>query len=131
MNLYNLTLQQPTAITCAVTGRFTSDTETEILLVRERILEILRVDKNGLLKTVALTNVFGIIRDVHLFRMIGLSIFIVITIPEICILFFILGQKRDNIMIGSDSGTMTILEYDTRKERLIPLFNEFHGISVS
>ena len=30
-------------------------------------------------------------------------------------------------MIGSDSGKMTILEYDTRKERLIPLFNETMG----
>ena len=73
MNLYSLTLQQPTAITCAVCGHFTSDTAVELLLVREHVLEIIQVDSNGNPKTVAFTNVFGIVRDVQAFHLVGLQ----------------------------------------------------------
>ena len=127
MNLYSLTLQHPTAITTAVAGRFTNDKAVEILLARDRYLEIIQVNSNGVAKTVAFTNVFGVIRDVKLFHMACLYhasssyLFTIFLSP------FTTDQKRDTIMIGSDSGKMTILEYDTRKERLIPLFNETVG----
>ena len=125
MNLYNLTLQHPTAITCAAAGRFTSPNANEILLVREHLLEIIQIDSKGIPKTVAFTNVFGIIRDIGLFHLVGLYSFK--NFSTILHVIKSIGQKRDSIMIGSDSGKMTILEYSTEKERLIPLFNETVG----
>jgi hypothetical protein len=69
MNLYNLTLQPPTAINYAIAGRFTEYRAQEVLVAREKSLEIYRIDLNGIPTLVASANVFGVIRSVQTFRL--------------------------------------------------------------
>eukprot|EP00992_Anisonema_acinus_P013135 TRINITY_DN8566_c0_g1_i3.p1 TRINITY_DN8566_c0_g1~~TRINITY_DN8566_c0_g1_i3.p1 ORF type:complete len:1206 (+),score=374.60 TRINITY_DN8566_c0_g1_i3:30-3647(+) len=95
MHLYNLTLQKSTAITCAVAGSFSAAKLQEIAVGRGKYLELLKPDENGHLTTLCSTEIFGVIRSLAAFRL--------------------TGSNRDYLVIGSDSGRLTILEYDLPK----------------
>jgi splicing factor 3B subunit 3 len=41
--------------------------------------------------------------------------------------YFFLGQIKDSIAIGSDSGKLSVIEYDTEKERFVPIHMETFG----
>lgn len=72
MYLYNLTLQHSTAITHAVHGSFSGTKSQEILVSRGKSLELLRPDPNtGKVHTLLTTEVFGVIRSLMTFRLIG------------------------------------------------------------
>eukprot|EP01012_Entosiphon_sulcatum_P002881 TRINITY_DN10726_c1_g3_i1.p2 TRINITY_DN10726_c1_g3~~TRINITY_DN10726_c1_g3_i1.p2 ORF type:complete len:1220 (-),score=308.30 TRINITY_DN10726_c1_g3_i1:801-4439(-) len=94
MHLYNLTLQKPSAITCAIYGSFTAPKMQEIVVARGAVLELLRPDENGHMVTICTTDVFGIIRSLAPFRL--------------------TGGNRDYVVVGSDSGRVTILEYSAQ-----------------
>lgn len=96
MNLYNLTLQHPTAITCAAVGSFTQDRAQEVALVREHILEIIQINSNGVAKTVAFTDVFGIIRDIKAFRIPGLLMIYYLQLFNKCSNYFL---KVKNVIV--------------------------------
>ncbi|KAF1745117.1 hypothetical protein MXB_2594 [Myxobolus squamalis] len=101
MNLYNLTLQRPTAIYCAVHGNFSGDRLQEIAISKGTILELLKHDPNtGKISVMLSVEAFGLIRSLMAFRLTG-------------------GQK-DYLVIGSDSGRIVILEYN-------PLHQETYG----
>jgi splicing factor 3B subunit 3 len=76
MNLYHLTLQPPTTINCIVTGSFTAPDVSEIVVSHERYLDLVRVDESGIPKTILSSNVFGIVRCMKPFRVIGLVIYL-------------------------------------------------------
>lgn len=72
MYLYNLTLQHSTAITHAVHGSFSGTKSQEILVSRGKSLELLRPDPNtGKMHTLLTVEVFGVIRSLMTFRLIG------------------------------------------------------------
>lgn len=72
MYLYNLTLQHSTGITHAVHGSFSGTKSQEILVSRGKSLELLRPDPNtGKVYTLLTTEVFGVIRSLMTFRLIG------------------------------------------------------------
>lgn len=72
MYLYNLTLQHSTAITHAVHGSFSGTKSQEILVSRGKSLELLRPDANtGKVHTLLTTQVFGVIRSLMTFRLLG------------------------------------------------------------
>lgn len=72
MYLYNLTLQHSTAITHAVHGSFSGTKSQEILVSRGKSLELLRPDPNtGKMHTILTCEVFGVIRSLMTFRLIG------------------------------------------------------------
>lgn len=72
MYLYNLTLQHSTGITHAVHGSFSGTKSQEILVSRGKSLELLRPDPNtGKVYTLLTTEVFGVIRSMMTFRLIG------------------------------------------------------------
>lgn len=108
MYLYNLTLKQPTAITHAVVGQFSTNRDDykkghfEIAVAKGKILEILKPDEStGKLQSIISVNVFGLIRSIAAFRL--------------------TGGFRDYLAIGSESGRISILEY-------IPERNAFENV---
>ena len=66
MFLYNLTLQKGGGINRAVVGNFSAPKAHEIVVARNKTLELLRPDEHGKTVTVFSTEVFGIIRSLSL-----------------------------------------------------------------
>eukprot|EP00911_Craspedida_sp_UC1_P001250 UC1_evm1s943 len=93
MHLYSVTLQRPGAITCAVHGNFDGTKKQMIAVSRAgKYIDLLRPDgTTGKLHTIVSTEVFGCVRALRTFRL--------------------TGTRRDYLVVGSDSGRITILEY--------------------
>ncbi|KII69875.1 Splicing factor 3B subunit 3 [Thelohanellus kitauei] len=108
MNLYHLTLQNPTAIYSAVHGNFSGGRIQEIAVSKGTMLELLKHDPNtGRITVLTSVEAFGIIRSLMAFRLTG-------------------GQK-DYLVVGSDSGRIVILEYDPVKNQFEKLHQETFG----
>lgn len=73
MHLYALTLQRGTAITAAIHGNFSAPKQQEIVVARGKILELLRPDEAGKLQSIHVHEVFGIVRSIQPFRLLGAS----------------------------------------------------------
>ena len=102
MHLYSLTLCKATAINQACSGSFTGPDTDEICTAKGKIIELLKVDKEtGQLEIIHTQEMFGIIRSIMKFRLIGM--------------------QKDYLVIGSDSGRVVILEYDANKGHFIKL----------
>lgn len=71
--LYNLSLQKPGIITQSVVGNFLNKGSEEVLISRENVLELFRIDEANKPQTVITTQAFGTIRTVNLFSPFGLS----------------------------------------------------------
>jgi splicing factor 3B subunit 3 len=96
MHLYNLTLQRATGITHAIHGNFSGTKQQEIVISRGKSIEILRHDPNtGKVHTLLTEEVFAVIRCLMPVRL--------------------TGGSKDYIIIGSDSGRVVILEYNSSK----------------
>ncbi|KAF0988259.1 hypothetical protein HZS_5237, partial [Henneguya salminicola] len=97
MNLYNLTLQKPTGIYCAVYGNFSGNRIQEIAISKGTVLELIKHDPNtGKISVLLSVEAFGIIRSLMAFRLTG-------------------GQK-DYLVIGSDSAAI-------EKQKFVYIFN--------
>ena len=112
MHLYNLTLQKPSAITNSVLGNFTGSKQQEICVVRGTcIIEIMHVDADsGTMSPLCSHNVFAIIRSISTAKLIGSS--------------------KDFLVVASDSGYLSILEYDGPSNSLKTVHNEPFGRSA-
>jgi splicing factor 3B subunit 3 len=74
VHLYNVTLQPSTAIHKAILGNFSGTKQQEIVVARNSIVELWKLDTNtGKLQSVLSLNVFGIIRSIVPFRLTGAS----------------------------------------------------------
>ncbi|KAL3444645.1 CPSF A subunit region-domain-containing protein [Aspergillus insuetus] len=103
MFMYSLTIQPPTAITQAILGQFAGTKEQQIVTASGSKLTIHRPDPTqGKLTPLYSQDVFGIIRSLAAFRL--------------------AGSNKDYIIIGSDSGRITIIEYVPSQNR----FNRIH-----
>ncbi|GKA93588.1 spliceosome-associated protein 130 A, partial [Tanacetum coccineum] len=91
MHLYNLTLQKPTGIACAITGTFSSSGSQELVVARGKLLELLRLDKHGSMQTILTVDVFCAIRSLANLTS---------------------QRQKDYIVVGSDSGLISILAYN-------------------
>ncbi len=107
MHLLHLTLQPPTAITESVYGNFSSSKAQEFAVSRGNTLELLRPDDNGKLHTIYSTKVFGVIRSLLPFRL--------------------TGSNKDYLVVGSDSGKITVLEFDSSLNRFKVCHSETYG----
>lgn len=96
MHLYNLTLEAPGAITAAVTGSFMGPRTQQVAMARGSVLELASVSEDQRLTSVSRVNVFGTIRSLAPLRL-----------P---------GSKTDYLVVGSDSGKLTVLECDEAGE---------------
>ncbi|CAG8605229.1 6855_t:CDS:10 [Paraglomus brasilianum] len=110
MFLYNITLQPPASINCAVVGHFSGTKQQEIVISRVTRLELWRVDPTTRkLQTLLTQDVFGIIRSLTPFRL--------------------TGGSKDYIIVGSDSGRIVILEYNPQKNKFTKVHQETFGKS--
>lgn len=106
--MYSLTLNQATAINNSVYGNFSAPKQHEIVVSKGKILEMLRPDENtGKLSVVYRSEVFGLIRKIVPFRL--------------------LGMQKDFLVLGSDSGRIVILEYDNEHNRFVKIHQETFG----
>ncbi|KAL1837554.1 hypothetical protein VTJ49DRAFT_3657 [Mycothermus thermophilus] len=104
MFLYSLTIQPPTTITQALLGQFSGTKEQQIITASGSRLTLLQPDpRQGKVNTILSHDVFGIIRAVASFRL--------------------AGSSKDYIIVASDSGRITILEY-------LPKVNKFSRIHL-
>jgi len=98
MHFYNLPLQRAGAINVAVFGNFSAPKVQEFVVSRGSTLELFRPDEtSGKLVSVLAVNTFSNIRSLMPFRL--------------------HGATKDYIVIGADSGKITILEYSPEKNR--------------
>ncbi|KAK7390745.1 hypothetical protein VNO78_18794 [Psophocarpus tetragonolobus] len=109
MYLYSLTLQRPTGIICAINGSFSGGKSQEIVVARGKVLDLLRPDDNGRIQTILSVEIFGAIRSLSQFRLIG--------------------AQKDYIVVGSDSGRIVILEYNKEKNVFDKIHQETFGKS--
>ncbi|RHN64021.1 putative transcription factor WD40-like family [Medicago truncatula] len=112
MYLYNLTLQRPTGIVCAINGNFSGSDDgitQEIVVARGKVLELLRPDKFGRIQSILSVQVFGTIRSLSQFRL--------------------TGAQKDFIVVGSDSGRIVILDYNKQKNVFDKIHQETFGKS--
>lgn len=105
MQLYNLTLSNPSTVSCAALGQFSGTRTQELVLARgSSHIALLRPDTStGRIRTVLEQHTFGVIRCLSAFRL--------------------TGGSRDYLVVGSDSGKISILEYDVAHN----VFNVVHS----
>ncbi|KAJ7640485.1 CPSF A subunit region-domain-containing protein [Mycena polygramma] len=110
MHLYNLTLKHADAALQAVAGNFSGARHQEILVCRGTALEVLRFDAQaGKLSCISSTAVFASIRSIANVRL-----------P---------GNTKDYIVVGSDSGRLSILEFSEAANGFVKLHQETFGKS--
>lgn len=108
--LYSLTIQPPSHIVHATLGQFGGTREQLIITAAGSQLSLLRPDPiQGKVHTILTHNVFGIIRSLAAFR--------------------VTGSSKDFIIIASDSGRVTIVEYLPDKNRFSRVHMETYGKS--
>jgi splicing factor 3B subunit 3 len=115
MHLYSVTLQRAGAITQAIVGSFTGQTvkgsktkAQEILVSRGKMLELYKFDADTQqLVSIYAQDVFGIIRSIQPYRF--------------------SGGNKDYVIVGSDSGRIVILEWETEKNKFIKVHMETFG----
>lgn len=104
MFMYSLTLQPPTAITQAILGQFAGTREQQIVTASSSRITLYRPDPaQGKITTALSHDVFGIIRSLAAFRL--------------------AGSNKDYIIIGSDSGRISIIEF-------LPAQNKFNRLHL-
>ena len=102
MYVYSLTLQPPTAINQVICGEFTKPGNQDICIAKGHMLDLIRYNKfSGKLITVCSQDVFENIKRIIPLRINGIT--------------------KDFIIVGSDSGCISILEYDEKKNLFIRL----------
>ena len=94
MHLLSLKLQSPGAISQAVYGNFSAPKAQEICVARNNAIELLRPDDTGKIVSICFTPVFCVVRSLTPFRL--------------------SGANRDYLVIGSDSGKISIVEFDVQ-----------------
>ncbi|KAI9834027.1 MAG: pre-mRNA-splicing factor rse1 [Phylliscum demangeonii] len=103
MFLYSLTVQPPSAITQAILGQFAGTKEQQIVTASGSRITIYRPDAaQGKITAILTHDVFGIVRTMAVFRL--------------------AGSNKDYIIVGSDSGRITIIEYVAAQNK----FNRLH-----
>ena len=107
MYLYNLTLQKAGGIYQSISGSFTSPKTQEIVVSKGTMLELFQIDQSGKLKTLISKETFCQIRAISPFRL--------------------TGNKRDHIVLLSDSGRIVILEADPKTQTFIKIHQETYG----
>lgn len=109
MHLYSLTLQQAGAVTAAVFGNFSAPRQQEVVVAKGHILELLRPDETGKLHTVLSRDAFGIVRALLAFRL--------------------FGGDRDFLVVASDSGRISFLEFQVDRGDFVQVHLETFGKS--
>ncbi|KAL2259969.1 hypothetical protein VTK26DRAFT_6181 [Humicola hyalothermophila] len=110
MFLYSLTIQPPTTITQALLGQFSGTKEQQIITASGSRLTLLQPDpRQGKVNTIVSHDIFGIIRAIASFRL--------------------AGSHKDYIILATDSGRITVIEYLPKTNRFSRIHLETFGKS--
>ncbi|CEF98342.1 Cleavage/polyadenylation specificity factor, A subunit, C-terminal [Ostreococcus tauri] len=109
VHLYNLTLQKSGGITAAAYGNFSAAKAQEIVVVRNKVIELLRPDDSGRVQTVSSMEAFGVVRSICALRL--------------------AGANRDYLCVGSDSGRVVILQFKKERNAFVKVHQETFGKS--
>ena len=109
MFLYNLTRPPAGAVTGAAYGNFSGAKAHEVVVARGKTLELLRPDEQGRVQSVCSVEVFGCVRSLAPLRLTG-------------------GEK-DQLVVGSDSARIVVLEFNADKNGFEKLHQETFGKS--
>lgn len=108
MFLYHKTIKQTETVIQAISGSFSEPKKSEVVLLKNSILELLTIDENSLKSIVLIKKeVFSSIKKIQSFRF--------------------SGNKKDNIIVTSDSGKLVVLEADVNNNT----FTVIHDIAFS
>ena len=107
LSLYNLTLENGGSISSSCYGSFSAPKAQELVVARGQNLEMLRVGPQGNMISVAMQNVFGLIRRIAAFRL--------------------SGTNRDYLVMTSDAGRIIVLEFDGVKNKWKKIHQETYG----
>eukprot|EP01039_Chlorochromonas_danica_P013047 gene13047-15046_t len=108
MHLLNVTLQSETSIHTAICGNFTGTKNQEIAIARGNNLELFGFDdESSKAVFICSTPAFSIIRSICSFRL--------------------AGSSKDYIVIGSDSGKVVVVEFDTTANNWKVIHSEVFG----
>eukprot|EP00960_Hanusia_phi_P037491 752990-Hanusia_phi.AAC.6 len=109
MFLYALTLQRSGAITCTAYGNFSAPKQHEIVISHGKTLELIRPDQNGKIQSICQMECFGLIRSMAAFRL-----------P---------GSNKDYLVLGADSGRISVLEFSKERNQFERVHLETYGKS--
>lgn len=110
------------------TGNFSGPKQQEIVAAKGNILELLRPDDTGKVISICSTPVFCIIRSLQPFRLAGNLLLFVNdykSISDYCMMLS--GSNKDLVVIGSDSGKVSVVEFDTLQNEWKILHCEVFG----
>ncbi|GAK61911.1 pre-mRNA-splicing factor rse1 [Moesziomyces antarcticus] len=112
MHLYNLTLQPSGSVHATAVGQFSGTRQQEIVVAKGSRLELLRPDtQTGKVEIIVSSDAFGVIRSLAAFRL--------------------TGGSKDYLIVGSDSGRIVILEYQSTSNSFDKVHQETFGRSGS
>ncbi|OZJ04986.1 hypothetical protein BZG36_01775 [Bifiguratus adelaidae] len=110
MYLYNLNLNPAAVVNASILGNFSGQKIQEIVVARNTRIELLRPDTaTGKIASVLDWECFSAVRSLAPFRLTGAS--------------------KDYIVVGSDSGAITILEYNPTRNVFDKVHQEVFGKS--
>ena len=108
MHLYSVALSETTAIVHSILGSFTEPNADELVFAKGKVIELCSIDAiTGKVKLVMRQEVFGLVRSIIAFRL--------------------MGMQKDFVVLGSDSGRIVILEYDPEEKRFVKVHQETYG----
>lgn len=111
-------------------GNFSGPKNQEIVAARGSAIELLRPDDTGKVISICFTPLFSVVRSLLPFRLAGKSWQIAQTIDDkLKFILVVLGSNKDYIVIGSDSGKISIVEYDAGLNDWKPVHCEVFGKS--
>jgi len=107
--MYALTLQRSTAIVCTAYGNFSAPKMHEVVVSHGKVLELLRPDASGKMQSICSMEAFGIVRSLVAFRLPGAS--------------------TDYLVLGSDSGRISVVEFNKERNQFERVHMETFGKS--
>ncbi|GIQ85455.1 hypothetical protein KIPB_007122, partial [Kipferlia bialata] len=113
LQLYHHTLQQGGGVVSSVHGNFRAPRSPDIILNKGSVLELYSVeidateDNPSVMSLVLSTRVFGLIRSISAFRLIGSNV--------------------DSLVIGSDSGILMVVRYSEEQRDWVEVAQATYG----
>ena len=107
MHLLAVNIQRSSAIVQSVYGNFSGPRQQEVVVIKGNGIELLRPDEHGRMVSVNYTPCFSVVRSILPFRLIG--------------------ENTDYLVIGSDSGKLSIVQYDNESNSWKRLHCETFG----
>ncbi|CCG81469.1 putative Nuclear mRNA splicing factor [Taphrina deformans PYCC 5710] len=108
---YSLSLVQPSSPVCnPIVGQFAGNKQQEVIVATSNALTVYKIDsETGKFVKLYYHEVFGIIRSLAQFRL--------------------TGSTKDYILLGTESGKITVLEYQSDPKNFVKVHQETFGKS--